>query len=224
MPRIARIIYTGYPHHIVQRGNNRQDVFFSNAEKRVYLELLKKYSKENNCSILAYCLMPNHIHILAVPYQELSLAKTMQKLSLTYTQYINSKYSRTGRLWECRFHSTVVDKDAYLWKVCRYIERNPVRAKIVQSPTEYEWSSAKINTSEAESSFIEPIWKNYIKFDEYLEFLNSQEDEEQIKEIRKSTLKGRPVGTQDFLKQVAQDLNISIYSRRRGRPKKNEER
>ena len=85
--------------------------------------------------------MNNHVHILATPRTLNSLAKMMQKLSLRYTQYVNKKYKRTGRLWESRFFSSIVDKDTYIWTVCKYIERNPVRAHIVQFPHEYKWSS-----------------------------------------------------------------------------------
>src|SRR3989338_11686878 len=112
MPRLARIVGVYYPHHIIQRGNNRQTVFFKDEDRSFYIEQLKKYSSECGCKIKAYCLMSSHIHILAIPAKEDSLAKTMQKLSLRYTQYINKKYKRTGRLWECRFHSAVVDEEA----------------------------------------------------------------------------------------------------------------
>ncbi|GAI54022.1 unnamed protein product, partial [marine sediment metagenome] len=131
MPRIARIVGIGYPHHIIQRGNNRQNIFFDQEDRLLYLKWLEKYSLECGCTIHAYCLMINHVHLLVVPQYNYSLAKTIQKLSLTFTQHINKKYKRTGRLWECRFYSALVDKEPYLWSVGRYIERNPVRAKIV---------------------------------------------------------------------------------------------
>ena len=111
MPRIARIVASGYPHHIIQRGNNRGRVFFDEKDRQLYLKLLKKYTDESGCIVNAYCLMDNHIHLLLVPLHDDSLSKTMQKLGLRYTQYVNSKYKRTGRLWECRFHSCVVDKN-----------------------------------------------------------------------------------------------------------------
>jgi len=114
MPRVARIVSVGYPHHIIQRGNNREIVFFDNEDRCFYLELLKKHSPECGCKIHAYCLMSNHVHMLLVPLYSHSLAKALQKLSLRYTQHINKKYRRTGRLRECRFHSAIVDKDAYL--------------------------------------------------------------------------------------------------------------
>ena len=114
MPRIARIVAEGYPHHIIQRGNNRQAVFFDNEDRLFYLGLLRKYSRECASKVHAYCLMDNHVHILFTPRYHNSLAKTMQKLSLRFTQHVNKKHKRTGRLWECRFHSSLVDKEDYL--------------------------------------------------------------------------------------------------------------
>ena len=220
MPRIARIVGIDYPHHIIQRGNNRSAVFFNNKDKEKYLELLRKYSSECACKINAYCLMKNHIHILAIPIHEYSLAKTFQKLSLRYTQYINKKYNRTGRLWECRFYSALVDKEVYLWSVCRYIERNPVRAKIVDKPVEYEWSSARVHCEESKNGFIDPIWQNEYERKEYLKFLNMTDKEEEIVKIRSSTYRGCPIGSGGFINYVENKFGITINTKPRGRPRK----
>lgn len=222
MSRIARIVVEGYPHHIIQRGNNRQLVFFDREDRKLYLNLLKKYSSECKCKILAYCLMNNHIHILAIPDQSSSLAKTMQKLSLTYTQYFNKKCRRTGRLWECRFYSAVVEKESYLLSVCRYIEQNPIRANIVNNPIDYEWSSARTNCTETKDSFIEPIWKEYVDKYEYKKFLDKRIEECDIENIRKSTFSGMPIGTNDFLDQLAVRFGNITKKRPKGRPRKAE--
>jgi putative transposase len=163
--------------------------------------------------------MNNHVHILFVPQHESSLAKTMQKLSLRYTQHVNKKYKRTGRLWECRFHSAVVDKDAYLWSVSRYIERNPVRAKIVQSPCQYKWSSAGINDDK--NNFIESFWQNSKERKEYVNFLNQPDNKDEIQKIKKSTFSGKPIGTEEFIDKIVETLGIAISTRKRGRPHKN---
>ena len=222
MSRIARIVYTSYPHHIIQRGNNRQIVFFDDRDRNFYLALLKKYASECGCKVKAYCLMDNHVHILLVPIQRDSLAKTMQKLSLIFTQYTNKKYRRTGRLWESRFHSTPVYKDSYLWAVCRYIEKNPVREKMVKRPVDYRWSSAKANTSDTyQDGIVVPIWKDYLHLDEYVKFLDKNEDEKQIGEIRKATYSGMPAGPDIFIKNISEQLGIVLEKNPRGRPKKN---
>lgn len=221
MPRIARIVYTSYPHHIIQRGNNRQAVFFDDRDRSFYLSLLKKYASECSCKVKAHCLMDNHVHMLLVPYQLDSLAKMMQKLSLTFTQYFNKKYRRTGRLWESRFHSTPVHKDSYLWAVCRYIEKNPVRAKIVKRPVDYRWSSARANTSDTyQDGIVDPIWKDYLNLDEYVKFLDKDEDDKQIGEIRRATYSGMPVGPDIFIKNISEQLGIVLEKNPRGRPKK----
>ena len=113
MPRQARIVLVDYPHHIVQRGNNSQNIFFEDSEKKYYFGLLDRFSKENHCIIHAYCLMSNHVHILVTPKQPFSLAKLIQKLNLRYTQVFNQKYNRTGSLWEGRYFSSLVDKEKY---------------------------------------------------------------------------------------------------------------
>jgi putative transposase len=221
MPRVARIVVKDYPHHIVQRGNNRQNVFFDDQDKEYYLELLKKYSKECSSCIKAYCLMTNHIHILMVPRQDNSLAKTMQKVSLRYTQYINKKFKRTGRLWECRFHSAIVDTEPYLWTVCRYIERNPVRAKMVEKPGDYVWSSARFQISNRKSDFLEPVWKDAVDREEYKKFLNIPGEKEENEMVKKRTFEGKPIGSESFTKKLAEMLGIVINTRPKGRPRKN---
>ena len=127
MPRIARVCAEGHPHHITQRGNNKEKVFFDEEDRQFYLDVLQRYKDKYAMKILVYCLMGNHVHILAVPRNETSLAKGIGGTNLIYTQYINRKYKRSGRLWQNRFFSSVVEEEPYLWAVMRYIEQNPVR-------------------------------------------------------------------------------------------------
>lgn len=218
MPRMARIIAVDYPHHVVQRGNNKQTIFFDEHDKQLYLELLKKYSKGCLCNINAYCLMPNHVHALLTPLTPEALSKTMQKLSLRYTQLINKKYARTGRLWECRFHSTVVQKEAYLWAVCRYIERNPVRAKMVAAPGHYKWSSAN-RLSKLNDGLIDSIWIHGHEMEEYTRFLNLSDNQDEITKIRQSTARGIPLGSKNFIRQMAEQIGVTITTKPPGRPR-----
>src|SRR4030067_3422465 len=143
MPRIARAVALEFPHHVVQRGNNREKGFINEEDKRKYLLLLKEYSDKWDTYILAYCLMSNHVHLLTRPIKNESLYKMMQGIIFCYTQDFNRTYKMTGRLWESRYHSCVVDKEKYLWAAARYIEQNPVRVKIVKKAAEYPYSSAK---------------------------------------------------------------------------------
>src|SRR3970040_3130172 len=170
MSRIARAVASGFPHHVVQRGNNREKVFLNKADKEKYLSLLKKYSGKWDSPILDYCLMSNHVHLLTRPTKNESLYKMVQGITLYYTQYINRTYKRTGRLWESRYHSCIVDKEKYLWAVARYIEQNPMRARIVSRAEEFSHSSARahINGKKddilGEELFTEGQRRDYAKF------------------------------------------------------------
>lgn len=202
MPRTARIVNPGYPHHITQRGNNKQAIFKCNYDRQLYLNLLKKYSCQCGCKVHSYCLMSNHLHLLLVPDQNASLARTMQKINTSYAQYINKKYDRTGTLWEGRFFSTVVDKEAYLWTACRYVEQNPLRAGIVDEAIKYKWSSARISSDLIKSNFVEPVWEKYLNKNEYIRLLAENIKEKEVKKIRESTSKGIPFGSKKFLRKI----------------------
>ena len=210
----------GFPHHVVQRGNNREKVFFSEEDRDKYLELLKKYSEKWEAPVIAYCLMSNHVHLLTRPRHDLSLYKMMQGLTLCYTQYINRRYNRTGRLWESRYHSCIVDKANYLWAVARYIEQNPVRAKIVKTAEQYQYSSARAHiTGKRDEMLGEELLKEGQRRD-YREMLRAVPSEEEMQSIRYSTKTGRPFGRRAFIETMERKLQTSFILRSPGRPKK----
>ena len=220
MPRIARVCLEGYPHHITQRGNNKETVFFDNEDRQFYLDALQRYKNKYEIKILAYCLMGNHIHILAVPKRETSLAKGIGGTNLLYTQYINRKYKRSGRLWQNRFFSTVVEEEPYLWAVARYIERNPVRAKLVKKAEDYLWSSAKAHVLGIKDNVLsEESWLDERGLKSYREFLR-EEDAGIDASIRRSTSTGRPLGSERFIKKLEKILGRDIFPKKGGRPKR----
>ncbi len=221
MPRIARVCAAGYPHHITQRGNNKEAAFLDDADKRLYLDVLRRYKDKYQMKILAYCLMGNHVHILAVPEKETSLAKGIGGTNLLYTQYINRKYNRSGRLWQNRFFSSVVEHEPYLWAVMRYIEQNPVRAKLVKRAEDYEWSSARAHISGIKDDLLSDESRfNEKKIKSYREFL--REDVKEINTaIRRATSTGRPLGSERFIKKLERILKRDIFPKKGGRPKKN---
>jgi len=137
MPRIARAVAVGYPHHITQRGNYCQIVFEKDEDYLQYLEWLKLYSKRYSLKIWAYCLMQNHVHFIAVPMEPDSLAKAFNTLHMRYSQYINMRNKSAGHLWQGRFFSCVLD-ERHLYSGIRYIENNPVRARIATRAEEYQ--------------------------------------------------------------------------------------
>lgn len=194
MPRIARVVAVGLPHHITQRGNYQQKVFLGADNRKKYLAWIKKYSVKYGLSILAYCLMPNHVHFIAVPSKKDSLAKTFNAAHMCYSQYFNSRLNQHGHLWQGRFYSCVLNQ-SHLILAARYIERNPVRAGIVNKPWDWQWSSAASHTDRKIDELINPCellklvdmssfsWEKYIDTDEEESFLQN---------IRKHTSTGRP--------------------------------
>ena len=142
MPRRARVVFEGVVHHITQRGNYRQNVFEDDSDKRKYVEFIREYSEKYGMKIYAYCLMSNHVHFIAAPVKEDSLAMTFKYSNMRYSSYFNKKNKRSGHLWQGRFYSCPLQFEHAL-EALRYVERNPVRAKMVELPWEYEWSSAR---------------------------------------------------------------------------------
>lgn len=222
MPRISRAVAVGYPHHIVQIGNNRGDVFFDIGDREKYLSLLNKYSNKWNSPILSYCLMTNHVHLLSRPLDEVSLHKMMQGVTLCYTQYFNRKYERTGRLWESRYYSCIVDNDSYLWAVARYIEQNPVRAGLVNRVEDFEFSSARAHINGKTDKMLgEELFAENQRID-YAELIQVNITKNEINEIRHYTRVGRPLGNEQFVSQMEAKLQRNFFLRPPGRPKKKE--
>ncbi len=193
MPRNARAVAIGYPHHITQRGNNREPVFFDDEDRWTYLDALKHYVHKYQVEIWAYCLMTNHIHLLAVPHESYGLARGVGLTNMVYTQHLNRKYRRSGRIWQNRFFSSVVDTDEYLWAVARYVESNPVVAGLVASAEAYEWSSAKCHLLGMDDLLVKKsAWLKPEDLEAYRNFL-SEDDQRMTDMIEKATRSGRPI-------------------------------
>jgi len=222
MPRIARVVAVGLPHHITQRGNYRQDVFLNADDRRQYLIWIREYSMKYGLSILAYCLMNNHIHFIATPNQPDSLARTFNSAHMRYSQHFNSKLKQRGHLWQGRFYSCVLD-ESHLMLAARYIERNPVRAGLVEKPWQWPWSSAITHADGKRSSSIEledlfgiigmsyGLWKEYI---------DSAEEKNFLQRIRKYTFTGRPLGKTDFIERLETKFGRRLCAPPIGRPRK----
>jgi len=219
MPRIARAVAVGYPHHVVQRGNNN-NIFFDEKDRWVYLYLLKKYSEKWACKLLAYCMMPDHVHLLIKPLRENSLPKTMQGVTLCYTQYFNKKYNKYGRLWGSRYYSCTVDKGDHLWAVIRYIEQGPKRAGIVNLEEMYPYSSALEHVAGVADKVLDEEIFEEDRRSQYRDFLHSTPKDEEIEEIRYCTRTGRPFGSEIFVRTIGQRLNRNLMKQPRGRPRK----
>lgn len=141
MARLPRLSAPGHPHHVIQRGNNRQEVFRDTADCERYLGLLAELAQAHNVAIHAFVLMLNHVHLLLTPADGMAMSRMMQALGRRYVLWFNRRHARTGTLWEGRFRASVVESERYLFACSRYIEMNPVRAGLVADPADYRWSS-----------------------------------------------------------------------------------
>lgn len=217
MPRIARVVAVGFPHHITQRGNYRQTVFEDEEDYVLYLQLLEKYCKKYSLKIWAYCLMSNHVHIIGVPMDENSLAKTFNAVTMKYAQYFNQKRMVKGHLWQGRFYSCILD-ERHLYAAVRYIENNPVRAGIVKKPWEYKWSSARAHVGEDKNPNLLDDCYLLKEIDDCLVYLMEGNNETLINNIRENTRKGRPCGEEPFIKTIEELLGKRLMVLPKGRP------
>jgi putative transposase len=202
MPRPARICVPGIPLHIVQRGHNRQKCFRKRSDYLRYLGFLAESAKQYEAQVHAYVLMTNHVHLLVTPCQDYSASRMMQHLGRRYVQAFNRVYERTGTLWEGRFRSFPVSTEGYLFACYRYIELNPVRAGITESPDEYPWSSYRTNALGAPNAVVQPReeWLDLgqtatERCEHYQQLFNTALDEGMIAEIRASIRSGSEPGS-----------------------------
>ncbi len=207
MPRTARIVIPDYPYHITQRGNYRQVVFRDDGDRIQYLSWINEYSTKYYLSILGYCLMDNHIHFIALPQKENSLAKVFSAAHMRYSQYFNKQGRAFGHLWQGRFYSCVLDQD-YLMVAMRYVERNPVRAKMVNKPWQWKWSSASAHVGQADGVINLVDMKKFIDVtgEGWKQFIDLDDKQGDVEAIRKHTMTGRPLGTEGFIKVLSRIL------------------
>lgn len=218
MSRIARVVIPGCPHHIIQRGNRRLKVFFSEDDKELYLELIRRHALKCRLAIWAYCLMDNHVHMVMVPREKDSLARVLGEAHRKYTSFINIRKNWKGYLWQGRFISYPMDS-GHLFAAIRYIERNPVRARIVASAELYKWSSAPAHVLKAGDSILSPCpltdeikdWANY---------LGQKDDQAEVKELISHQRTGRPLGDTAFVKKIEALTGRILSPQKRGRPEK----
>ncbi|RLA92910.1 MAG: transposase [Deltaproteobacteria bacterium] len=218
MPRIARVIAEHYPHHVTQRGTNRSEMFLDDDDRRFLLRRIKDWSKRTDTKVWAYCLMGNHFHLLLVPSTAHGLSRCLHGITFRYAQYFNRKYGRSGRLWQNRYFSCPVDKDEYLWAVVRYIENNPVRAKLVTKAEDWTWSSAMAHLKGEKDEVLSiPDWLTEGERESYLEFCREKGNDDII---RKATSTGRPLGGIEFIEKIGELLGRELKPKKGGRPKK----
>jgi len=224
MPRKARFYLPDVPAHIVQRGNDRQAVFFCDDDYQAYLMWLGEGAIKHGCNVHAYVLMTNHVHLLVTPESQQSISKMIQHVGRHYVQYINAVYGKTGTLWEGRHKGCVIDSDGYLLTCMRYIELNPVRAGMVDKPIDYRWSSYAANASCRSDRVVTPhvVYIGLGDHSEvrqacYRELFCNALNPEQIHTIRTAVQTGTPLGNHRFRAQVDAALDCRTGQARRGR-------
>lgn len=221
MPRTARIAIPDIPHHITQRGNNRQDVFFVDDDRYVYLSFLKEHADKYGLAILGWCLMTNHIHLIARPSTPQSLAKALGRTHFRYTQYINRFHRRSGHLWQNRFFSCPLGRE-HFWQALRYVEQNPVRARLVRQAWTYPWSSAAAHLGGQDATGLLNLsyWRQISSQVDWRTALQQKQSEETIMQLRLNTHTGRPLAGDALISKLEKRLNKRLRPLPAGRPPK----
>lgn len=230
MPRKARFNLLGVPQHIIQRGNNREPCFFSEADYIRYLDDLQTAADKHQCHIHAYVLMTNHVHLLVTPFKDLGISLMMQSLGRRYVKYINHTYQRTGTLWEGRYKASLVDSEKYLLICMRYIESNPVRASMVEHPGEYKWSSYSDNAYGRLSFNLKqhPLYLSLgtnleQRYKAYRELFSVILDKESLHDIRDSLNHELVLGRSYFKDKIEEMTQRQVRLGQAGRPRIEEE-
>ena len=225
MARLPRLSVVGYPHHVILRGNNRQDIFRSAADYQRMLDLLFEHSRVHKVDIHSYVLMTNHLHLLLTPQEDQGLSKMMQAVGRSYVQVFNKVHGRTGTLWEGRYRSTLIQTERYLLACMAYIDLNPVRAHMVAQPEQYEWSSYAHYAGLGTDRLITPhalYWglgnTPFAREAAYAELVHAGVSSDQQGALTDATLSGWALGDEGFLKTLQTQTSRRLGKGKAGRP------
>jgi putative transposase len=217
MPRTARSIVGGLCYHVINRGNARATVFHDPADYKAFLTLMRLASEKISMRTLAYCLMPNHFHLVLWPHGDGDISRWMHWLLTTHTKKHHGKRKSSGRVWQGRFKAFPIQQDRHLLTVMRYVERNPLRANLVTSARDWDWSSARLKPTEAGH------WlKNecpVTKPENWAAIVDKPHSQEEVDALRRCVAKNRPYGTDTWTRSTAQELGLLSSLRGSGRPK-----
>lgn len=219
MARLPRFVLPGHPHHVTQRGNRREKTFFEDGDYALYLDLLAAAARRTGVEIWSYCLMPNHVHIIAVPQDEDGLARTFSQLHRSYTGYINARMRVTGHLWQGRFGSVAMD-EAHLVAALRYVALNPVRAHLVNRAEDWLWSSTRALLC-GQDDHVVTVAPALHRVGDFASFLGEDFDETSTYlPLRKAETIGRPVGSSDWIAEMEAATGLKLAAAKRGRKPK----
>jgi putative transposase len=215
MTRLPRLVLPGIPHHITQRGNRREKTFFEEGDYALYLDLLAQAAGQAHVEIWSYCLMPNHVHIIAVPSDEDGLRRTFRFVHRHYTGYINARLRTTGHLWQGRFSSVAMDEE-HLHHAFRYIALNPVRARLVKRPEHWRWSSVAAHLARADDHVVKTS-PALDRVGDFGAFLGEDFDEAMsYAALRKAESVGRPGGSKAWLADMEAKTGLRLAPEKRG--------
>lgn len=214
MSRVARLVVPGYPHHVTQRGGRGQQTFFRDSDYEMYKKLVIAAKATAGVEIWAYCLMPNHVHLIVVPKFSASLGQLFRTVHAEYARRINKREGWQGHLWQERFHSFVMD-ESHLLAAARYVELNPVRAKLCNSAQEWKWSSARahLNGKDDGLVLVTPLMN---RVSDWSRFLCGRVADETLNELRQHSVNGLPLGDSEFVGKLEVRAGRSLRRRKPG--------
>jgi putative transposase len=218
MARLARVIAVDVPHHVTQRGNARRFILDSDGDRQVYLELLRESILLHQLSLVGYCLMSNHVHLVVIPHRSDALALALKQTHGRYAAYWNARHGSCGHVWQGRFYSCPLDTP-HLWAALRYVELNPVRAGLVAEPAAWPWSSAAAHLGQAEPALpLEmALWRQSWDADRWRAYLAAADRDADLAELRQCTHSGRPLGSAEFVKTLEQATRRRLAPQKGGR-------
>ncbi len=221
MPRTSRIVIEDCAHHVTQRGNNRQDVFFVDDDRRAFLAFLAEAAGRFDLAVEGYCLMTNHVHLVVTPAHSDSLSNALKRTNQVYAQYVNRLHGRSGHLWQDRFFSCPLD-EIHRWRALVYIERNAVRARLCRKAWRWPWSSAAAHCGGEDASGLLDIagWGKQMEPDRWRQLLTRSDDPAQLARFRLCTSRGRPLGSDRFVAKLETILGRRLRPLPHGRPPK----
>lgn len=215
MARLPRVVIPGIPHHVTQRGNRRERTFFEDGDYALYLDLLADAAGRAGVEIWSYCLMPNHVHIVAVPADPDGLWRTFRRLHREYTGFINARMRVTGHLWQGRYGSVAMD-EAHFVTALRYVALNPVRARLVERAEDWRWSSTRAHLAGKDDHVVK-VAPALERVGDFGAFLGEEFDEAlTYAALRKAESVGRPVGTREWLAEMEARTGLTLAPQRRG--------
>ena len=225
MARQPRLALPGYPHHVIQRGNNRQPIVLDEADRRMLYSLWLEESQRHKVAVNAYVLLDNHFHMLLTPPSDEAMSLMMQSVGRSYVRYFNKRHNRSGTLWEGRYKSSLIDSEGYLLTCMAYIDLNPVRAGLAESAEDFSWSSYKHLAGQSIDKLVTPhalYWglgnTPFAREAAYAEFVAGGLSVATQKALTESALKGRVVGRPDFLTSLEKNTQRQILPQKAGRP------